>query len=175
MREERFHVSILIQPFSHQAFAEYFGFVIDFPCHYLTDVLGIGQIFQILKSAHQTGDRPFRWIGNMMLVSYAFYLYPSFCIFPRLIRKTLSRSYSVGVSFASCPSIWTRRRVESTSSAPILIRGSPPSCLFEQRDAEPHVHAPTLLSCQRVWAHNHPPPDQAPPLSHVPFPSPRGQ
>jgi hypothetical protein len=39
MREERFLVSILMQPPSQQAFAGSFGFVVDSPCHYLTDVL----------------------------------------------------------------------------------------------------------------------------------------
>lgn len=39
MREEKFLVSTLMQPPSHQAFAESFSLVVDSPCHYLTDVL----------------------------------------------------------------------------------------------------------------------------------------
>jgi hypothetical protein len=37
-------------------------------------VLGLGVAYLILRDARSTGDRVFRWIGWMILVSYGFYL-----------------------------------------------------------------------------------------------------
>lgn len=37
-------------------------------------VQGLGVAYLILRNAHRTGDRPFTWIGVLILLSYAFYL-----------------------------------------------------------------------------------------------------
>jgi hypothetical protein len=36
-------------------------------------ILGLGVMILILHDAYRTGDRPFKWIGWMIAVSYAFY------------------------------------------------------------------------------------------------------
>ena len=86
-------------------------------------IQGFGVAFLILRDAYQTGDKPFTWVGIMILLSYAFYL-PVILFVQEIpmigmlmIPKTLAY---VAIAFIAYFSLFKRSKDEQRKIHPLL-------------------------------------------------------